>query len=382
MLSMFICKPRRLDTLRGRSYAGPLPGTGPAPTRDSMLLLVRAFVRRLAFGRAGTAATCTVLEDVLVVTVRKSFWASPECQIFPNRLYATRLWGYSQTRVNTALTFLRALPIVLLLRPRLIFFGSSHRLVPWFIRLRRRGWFSDIRLVATNQVHFSDEQARDVARIIVYSRCEVDNHDPAVRGRYVFMPLPADVPFERSKRSPRGRYLFSGGGAHRDFQSLIEAVRDLPVDLVIVTFSVESLGYSGDLPPNVRVIWKVPIERFVEIMAGARMVIVPLHAGRGARGHTTVVQALTLGKPVITTENASVDDYVQNGRQGFLVEPGNVVQYRRAIERLLTEPELEREIRAHVDEMAAACTYAAFAENVAALCSDVLRQSERSTNPS
>ena len=31
------------------------------------------------------------LHDILVISVRKNFWAAPECEVFPNRIYTLRL---------------------------------------------------------------------------------------------------------------------------------------------------------------------------------------------------------------------------------------------------------------------------------------------------
>jgi len=52
-------------------------------------------------------------------------------------------------------------------------------------------------------------------------------------------------------------------------------------------------------------------------MAGAKFVVAPLQEGIDPHGHTTIVQALRLGKTLISTRNASIDDDVTH-RKDFL----------------------------------------------------------------
>ena len=104
--------------------------------------------------------------------------------------------------------------------------------------------------------------------------------------------------------------------------------------------------------------------------------MVPLIRGEHPHGHTTVVQALRLGKPVITTHNASCDDYIHHGEEGLLVEPGDVAGYRAAIERLQTDQALFAHCRQKADAMGRALTHERFAEEVTALCHEVMQADE------
>jgi glycosyltransferase involved in cell wall biosynthesis len=309
------------------------------------------------------------LEDVLVVTVRKSFWASQEAEAFPRRIYARVYYGHSTNFVNSLVVTLRALTSILVRPPRVVLLGSVERAVPWFIRARRLGLLRGAGLVVTNQLHLDDAQLGEVDRILLYSRALIARQRSQLRERAVFVPLPADGDLERARAAAvPGDYVFAGGGNDRDFGSVIEAVRGTDVSLEIVTFSRETLGYDRDLPPNCTVLWRMPPDEFLARAAGALLVVVPLRETGFEFGQTTVVQALALGKAVVATRAPSLLDYVEDGKEGILVEAGDVEGYRHAIARLLGDDELRRACERNALERAQALTYASFASTVADAC--------------
>ena len=311
------------------------------------------------------------LDDVLVVTVRKSFWASQEAERFPHRVYARVFYGHSTALLNSAFVFARALVSILLRRPRVVVLGSVERTVPWFIWARRLGLLGRARLVVTNQLHLSDEQLRFVDRNIVYSQAWIDRQPESVRKRAVFVPLPADGDFPAARDAVRDEgYVFAGGGAGRDFATLIEALHDSGLALRIVTFGPETLGWTGTLPPNVQVEWTLPLAGFLERMAGARCVVVPLRDASSDFGQTTAVQALSLGKPVVATKSPGIVDYVRDGSEGLLVDAGDVAGCRAAVLRLDADEELREACGRHARERAHQFSYAAFADRLAEMCKE------------
>lgn len=309
------------------------------------------------------------LDEVLVLTYRKGFWASEECELFPRRLYGRIVHGHSTHWLNTVLLGARALATFARRRPKLLLFGSAHRLVPVYLVLRR------LRLVrtpaiVTNQVYFGPRHAHFASRVIVYSRREAERHP-----HYAYVPIPADGAFDDVVAHVEGEpYVFAGGGTLRDFRSVIDAVADTELRLTIVTHSPETLGVEGPLPHNCRVLWRMPLETFLSYMAGSAVVVVPLHAGETPHGHTTLAQALCLGKAVVTTRGASVADYVRDGQEGLLVEPGDVGGYRRAIRRLLDDEDFRRTCERRAKSRAPEFSYAAFARSLRALCAKVVAE--------
>jgi hypothetical protein len=310
------------------------------------------------------------LDRVLVLTARKSFWASHESEIFPQRVFTPSVKGHSTSVVNTILLAMRALLVIARTRPRLLLFGSAHRLVPVFLLLRRYKLLRRTGIVATNQVFFGPRLGRYADRVIVYSRRETEH-----RENYVYVPIPADGDFA-SVRPHRETipYVFSGGWTLRDFAALFAAVDGTGIPLTVVTHSPDTLGVEGAPPAECRVYWNMPLGQFLSHLAGSLFVVVPLKATDAPHGHTTIAQALSLGKAVVTTRGAGVADYVRDGIEGLLVDPGDVEGYRAALIRLAQDEELrsrcEQQARARANEF----TYASFAGSVTALCAEVMRE--------
>jgi glycosyltransferase involved in cell wall biosynthesis len=314
------------------------------------------------------------LEDVAVVTVRKSFWASTEAEVFPHRVYARVFYGHSTNLVNSLVVAVRGLITIVLRRPRVVVLGSVERTVPWFIQARRLGLLGRARLIVVNQLHLSDEQLRFVDRVIVYQRAWIERQPPATRAKAVFTYDPADGSFVEVREgvSEVGEHVFTGGGTGRDIPSVIEALRGTDVPLEIVTFSPETLGWRGELPPNCSVHWRMPVHAFLERMARARVVVIPLRDPDSDFGQMMVAQALALGKPIVATRSPGIADYVVNGQEGLLVGAGDVAGYRDAILRLLQDDELRHACERHALARAEDLTYRVFANKLVSLCEELL----------
>jgi glycosyltransferase involved in cell wall biosynthesis len=318
------------------------------------------------------------LANVLALSVHKNFWASTECEIFPNRLYDRRLFllpgrlGSSRNPLNMLTLALAGYHYYRRYKPEVILFGAAPRLSGWFARLKRAGLLAETKLIAPGALYLNQENARQIERLYVFSRGEISLYNPDIRKRCVFIPLPADGDFGDLQPKANGRYIFAGGGAGRDFPSLIEAIRGLDIQLKIATFSQKSLNYQGELPANCQVYWRMPLKDFLDKMAGALFIVAPLQAGLYPHGHTTLVQALRLGKAVISTHNASIDDYVTHKKQGLLVEPGDVGGYRQAIIRMATDDELRQSCQEWARRLVPELTYQAFAKRLAKICLEVM----------
>lgn len=310
------------------------------------------------------------LDDVVVVTVRKSFWASPEAEVFPHRVYARVFYGHSTNLVNSSVVFARALLAIARRRPRVVLLGSVERTVPWFVRARALGLLGRAKLIVTNQLHLSARQLRHVDANVVYSGAWLDRQPQEVRERAVVVPLPADGDFGAASTGDDG-YVFSGGGTGRDFATLVEAVRDTSVQLRVVTFGPAALAVDRELPPNVEVEWTMPLDAFLARVARARLVVVPLRDAASDFGQTTIVQALSLGKPVVATRSPGVADYVRDGEEGLLVEAGDVSGMRAAILRLYADDELRRRCAAAALARSQRSTYRSFAGALVELCARV-----------
>jgi hypothetical protein len=144
--------------------------------------------------------------------------------------------------------------------------------------------------------------------------------------------------------------VFAGGNSLRDYGPLAAAAEGVNEEFVLATKLLEGEA----LPANVTA-GPVPEERFFELLRNARVVVVPL-AGREDRtaGQQTYLNAMALGKPVIVTDSPGVREYVEDGRTGLVVPPGDARALSEAL-RWVLDPANAQE----VDRMTAAAAHAA-----------------------
>jgi glycosyltransferase involved in cell wall biosynthesis len=157
-----------------------------------------------------------------------------------------------------------------------------------------------------------------------------------------------------------GNHIFAGGRSWRDYGTLFDAMLDIDAQLIVNArkFNVQGLA----CPPNVTINGFMSGREYYALMAGARLVVVPLQDTPYAAGLGHVIQAMSVGKAVVATRTASTVDYVEDGQTGILVPPYDAKALRSAITHLLTHAEeakaMGRMARQRYEEK---YTFAAFA---------------------
>jgi glycosyltransferase involved in cell wall biosynthesis len=187
-----------------------------------------------------------------------------------------------------------------------------------------------------------------VRRFVVWSSEEREAY-PVYFGlpyeKFVFMPHHATLegyPIETEK----GQYIFSGGDASRDYDTLLKAVETLSVPTMIVAKQVTSWN-GRPLPSHVTAKTTDPVA-FRRLMAGSHMVVLPFVGGTlQSTGQQSYLNAMQLKKPVIVSRVPGVFDYIIPGVTGIVVPPGDPLALREAILRVLAGgPEIKRMVEA------------------------------------
>lgn len=175
-----------------------------------------------------------------------------------------------------------------------------------------------------------------------------------------------------------GDYIFASGRSFRDYATLLEAVRDLDVKLIINTrpFCLRGL----DIPSNVQVNDLLPMPEFFRLLANAKFVVVPLQNVSHGSGESHLGHVMAAGKAVILTENPSAIALVREGETGIIVEPGDVQGMREAIVYLLQHPDEAQQMgenayRLYEEEY----TFGRYARDVVDLLRELNGQSARNT---
>lgn len=142
-----------------------------------------------------------------------------------------------------------------------------------------------------------------------------------------------------------GGYIFCGGKTRRDFDTLFAAVRDLQVPVKIVTTSNDDIAPHGSYldesaaPPNVEIVrLDGTPRRFIEYMAGARLVVMPIKPEICGAGIGVYLMAMALKKCVILSSGPGAEDVLTED-QAIIVPAQNPLALREAIVKAYTDSE-------------------------------------------
>jgi glycosyltransferase involved in cell wall biosynthesis len=146
------------------------------------------------------------------------------------------------------------------------------------------------------------------------------------------------------------RRISSAGLELRDYPTLLEAVRDLDVDVRLAAASPWSKRKNEtenrELPTNVSA-RGYGYGELRELYATSQFVVVPLYDTDFQAGVTTMLEAMAMGKAVIVSRTRGQRDVIQDGVNGIYVPPGDAAALRRAITDLLAAPERAAQLGAN-----------------------------------
>jgi glycosyltransferase involved in cell wall biosynthesis len=179
---------------------------------------------------------------------------------------------------------------------------------------------------------------RDVDRFIVLSRFA---HDIFVR---------AGVPAERIVVKPnavddaapadggaRAGVLFVGRlSEEKGVRVLLDAARLTCAPITVIGDGPLASALRGSAPDNVRFSGGLTRAAARAAMAWARVLVMPSIWYEGFP--VTVAEAFAAGTPVIASRIGALAEIVEDGRTGWLVEPGNVTDLAAAIDRAVADP--------------------------------------------
>jgi glycosyltransferase involved in cell wall biosynthesis len=155
-------------------------------------------------------------------------------------------------------------------------------------------------------------------------------------------PFMVDTQFFDTARvgATRRRMICSAGLERRDYPTLMEAVDGLDVDVVIAAASPWSKQHDSSsgrpLPQNVE-IRRLSLFELRELYAEAAFVVMPLVEVDFQAGITTILEAMSMGHPVVCTRTPGQTDTIVDGETGVYVPPGDATAMHDAIVRLLDD---------------------------------------------
>jgi glycosyltransferase involved in cell wall biosynthesis len=171
---------------------------------------------------------------------------------------------------------------------------------------------------------------------------------------FIFIPYKATHSKVKQLDLPVLDFVFSGGNGKRDYASLVEAVRGTKVTLVISATRPEVLKTIGDEPNIIPLAASEP--SYSKLMASSRFVVVPMvSTGLKGGGETNYCNAMWHSKAVIAMDEMSADDYIIEGKSGYIVPHRDVVQLKKRILELWNDKEKSEKMGAIGKTMADKC---------------------------
>lgn len=195
-----------------------------------------------------------------------------------------------------------------------------------------------------------------IDKFLVYSRWQADfikRRWKLSSERVVFTPFMVDTNFFSPAAVARVEpaewlaqleppIVCSVGLEHRDYPTLIEAVRGLNVRVIIAAaspWSKRADTTEGQAIPNNVVVRKFSQYELRSVYAASAFLVMPLFDVDFQAGVTAILEAMAMGKAVVCTKTRGQTDVVRDEETGVYVAPGDVLALRKAIERLLEHPD-------------------------------------------
>ena len=132
--------------------------------------------------------------------------------------------------------------------------------------------------------------------------------------------------------------VLSIGRTLRDVNTLLLAAPHFHAPLVLVIGKHDPL--PKNIPSNVQVLRDISLAESHEMMRRAAVVVIPLLPAERSTGQVVLFEAMALGKPVVATRVIGTQDYIRDGENGLLIEPGDADSLAHAVNRLLQDKSL------------------------------------------
>ena len=163
-----------------------------------------------------------------------------------------------------------------------------------------------------------------------------------------FLPDEIDLPSGEMNtyfsQLPEDGYLLFVGDLKLDkgIGVLLQAYAELQNPPPLVLIGRKCPDTPTDLPKNVFLLGSWPHAAVMEAYRRSSLSLLPSLCPETFG--IAVIEAMSMGRPVISSKIGGLSDVIFDGENGFLVPPGDVVGLKKAIQRLLDDPELREQL--------------------------------------
>ena len=254
------------------------------------------------------------------------------------KYFILSLYGlYHSKNYDTIITLEAQLGLLIALYQRLGFFKNKKHYI-WSFRINRD--IGKITKFICSWIY------KSVNGFIVFSSREKRYYSKLLSiklKKFVFLLYGVDVNSESELLIHNEKFILSSGRTSRDYETLLKAIENIPVNLKIVCdyFNISELD---EIPENVEVFYNIPHEKLSELIRQAYFLVVPLKNKNISAGQLAFLEAMRNGKAVIATNTIGTLDYIKHGYSGILVELGNVQELSNTILRLWNDQHFKKNI--------------------------------------
>jgi glycosyltransferase involved in cell wall biosynthesis len=159
--------------------------------------------------------------------------------------------------------------------------------------------------------------------------------------RFKFLPWPSNLSVEENDNCDAG-YVFAVGRSFRDWKTFFDAIRGTSLKVVVVGAGNDL--FELEIPQEVSLMCDISYRHYLELLKGASFVVVPLKETFRSIGIAAILEAMSLGKAVVTAKVSGTIDYIRSGKNGLFYEPGNASDLRSNILRLSNDLRFRRRL--------------------------------------
>jgi len=174
------------------------------------------------------------------------------------------------------------------------------------------------------------------------------------RERCAFIPFKVnhfEVIASSQRTSSDGEYVFTAGRSFRDLPTFAQAMRHTGYPGLLLYEDAEIMMQGGtkvdlgSLPENLKAIKNPSEQSWVDYIAQAKVVVVPLLPASGyAPGLSLYLMAMAMKKCVIITEGPSTSGLLTN--EAIIIPPGNYLAMASAMKRAWEDDDFREQVAA------------------------------------
>ncbi|NOY35621.1 MAG: glycosyltransferase family 4 protein [bacterium] len=208
-----------------------------------------------------------------------------------------------------------------------------------------------IRVLKSNKGRFVKERLikwllRDIDAIVCLGSAQKEylaDKFGFLKNKVFFVPLGTDIVYYHPVYKGRKNFILSAGRDNgRDYKTVIRVAEKMPEENFEIVCSRRNLAGIGDIPPNIKIIYDIPIGELRKKYKEAKIMLLITHSndyldGADCSGQTVLLDSMSSGLPVVVSRKRCLLDYVEDGHSALLVDFYDVESILKKIRSLSNE---------------------------------------------